>query len=216
MIRKRTNHAGHGARRAKGLAALALAVLLGTGGTYVLAGELLDSGGGGDTVGSLPLMSSQPPGSGGTTIGIGIGPERPIAALSGPRDDVLAAILVAEPTGAGGEARLFHLVNGEIRVEFYGRIRLLLDRQLLHDTPIRAEIHVGSTFAGGMAAYLVGGQLRAIEPLYLGVIDLRLSELDAAGVLDQGLNWHGVSLEQLHRVIEIEAGGNLIELNQRD
>jgi hypothetical protein len=219
MIRIRTNQARHGARRAKAFAALALAVLLGAGGTYVLAGDdagMLDSGGGGDTVGSLPLMSSQPPGSGGTTIGIGIGPERPIATLTGPRDEVLAAILLAEPTGADGEARLFHLVNGEIRIEFYGRIRLLLDRQLLHDSPVHAGISVGSTFAGGLASYRVGGQLRAVEPLSIGPIDLRLRDLDDAGVLDQGLNWHAISLAQTHRVIDIEADGNLIELSQRD
>ena len=86
---------------------------------------------------------------------------------------------------------------------------------------MRAEILVGSTFAGGIAQYRVGGQLRATSVLELGAKDLRMSELDQAGVLIQGLNWHGISplqigSQQIHRVIDIQTAGNLISIQQRD
>jgi hypothetical protein len=218
MNRNRSIETGQGARGARGLTALALAVLLGAG-QFVRAGDDgASESGGGDTVGSLPLLSSNGPPlgapGGGTTIEVG--PTMPIATLSGPREAVLAAILDAYPTGPDGQVRLIHLWDGEIRVEFYGRVCVVLDRQLIQDTPVRAEVVVGSTFAGGIAQYRVGGQLRATDVLELGAKDFRLSELDRAGVLVQGLNWHGVSPLFVHRVIAIQAAGNLISIQQRD
>lgn len=219
MIRNRSIRTGRGALGARGLTALALAVMLGAGQLVRAGDDLLESGGGGDTVGSLPLTSWPPPPGDpgiGTPPSVEVGPATPIATLTGPREDVLATILSAHATGPDGEFRLLQLWNGEIRVEFYGRVTVVLDRQLVQTAPVRTEVLVGSTFVGGLAQYRVGGQLRAVEPLLLGAKDFRLRELDDAGVLVEGFNWHAISLQQVHRVIDIQAAGNLITIQQRD
>src|SRR5688572_1125188 len=116
---------GQCASGARALAALALALSLGAGWMLVRAGDgaHLESGGG-DTVGSLPLMAGPPPpecGAGGcgenSLHAVAIGPNKPMAILVGARQDVLAAILDAQPTGADGSYRLTFLPNDQLQVE---------------------------------------------------------------------------------------------------
>jgi hypothetical protein len=52
--------------------------------------------------------------------------------------------------------------------------------------------------------------LRAVQPLAIGESDMKLRALDNAGVLAQVLNWHAISPDHHHRVVEISAVGNQI------
>jgi hypothetical protein len=219
MSRMSSIGTGQGARGARGLAALAVAVLLGAGWMFVRAGDGAHfDGGGGDTVGSLPLMSGPPPpeSGGGSVQTIGIGPETPIASLIGPRQAVFASILDAQPLGPDGAYRVVELSGDDVRVEFYGRVQVLIDRAAILDGKVRSEILVGTTFLGGIAQVHVGGVLRAVGPLTFGATDFKLKSLDEGGVLTLGLDWHAISLDHRHRVLAVRAAAGVIELEQRD
>lgn len=205
-----------------GLKAFVLSLAMGLGALafFSNADAPMSLGGtGGDTVGSLPMMSAPP--SGGTTgetssLSNTIGPDRPGFALVGLEAEVLAAIVDAYPTGPDGCFERVVLPNGRVRYQFLGRMNVLLDRAFMSTGRVRAHTVVGMPFVGGVATISVANIPRASEPLALGSKDLKIQQLDASGVLDQVFRWHAVSLQNRHRVIYIKTVGNVLRVEQRD
>ena len=205
-------------RGARAWGVLALVAAIGAGWLYAAAGSgsgEMFGGGGGDSVGTLPLMAS-PPEGGSTEILPEINPATPIFTLFGDAAEVQSCIQTAFPTSSTGTYRWVEFENNQVRVEFYGRVHVVLDRAAFLASHVRGVIMVGTTFQGGLARILVGGQLRAVTPLAAGAIDMRLRALDNAGVLDQVFNWHAISPDHRHRVIEVSDVGNEIHIEQRD
>lgn len=201
------------------LPALALGLVLTVAARTLLAGEgpLALGGTGGDTVGSLPMMSGPGGSQSEPDAPISqVGPERPAFALTGLESEVLAAIVDAFPTGPDGRFARIDLPDGRVRYEFHGRMSVLLNRSRMLLGTVRAQTVVGSTFLGGVAQVSVGGVPRATEALAIGIKDLRLQTLDNMGVLVQSLRWHAVSLQNAHRVLVIKSAGNQIRIDQRD
>jgi hypothetical protein len=203
-----------------GAAALSLGLLA----RVLVADEVPTSfggGAGGDTVGSLPMMAGPGHGSGGDELEKYLGPVQPAFGLEGLEVEIQALILDAYPLGPDAGFERIPLANGRVRYQFIGRVGLVLDRTLVGQTlvgqgTVRSVAVIGATFHGGMAQIAVGGQVRAQQALLMGVKDLRLAALDDAGVLAQGLNWHGVSPTWQHRVFAVRALDNTIKIEQRD
>lgn len=207
-------------RRNGGVLALAFALACGLGVLGLRANENpMSSGGtGGDTVGSLPLNMMMPgtgdkAASGGSLLA---GPERPAFALTGMEGDILAAIVDAYPTGPDGCFAKYPAANGRVRYEFYGRMTVVLNRAWMLEGLVRGQTVVGYSFVGGVASVSVGGIPRSTEALTLGIRDLQIPALDSAGILNQGLAWHAVSLANRHRVLYLSSIGNTIRVEQRD
>ena len=213
-------------RRPRGFAAAGMCLALGLGallcGGLSAGDEPTAFGGGGtsgDTVGSLPMMAGSGSGQqGGFTLGEWhTGPAVPAFALVGDETELLGMIIDAYPTGVdAGFARFDLGTPGRVRYEFYGRNVIILDRAAFHAGTVRGVVVIGSTFEGGVAQLMVGTTVRAQQVLTEGISDMRLKTMDAAGVLDQRLTWHGMNQVPQHRIIAVEAVGNTIEINQRD
>lgn len=179
------------------------------------------SGAGGDSVGSLPLRAGPPP-PGGQSTSVGgshpglllpSGPSRPIITLVGTPNELEA--LVFDAYGIGSPETV-DLGKGLVRMEFHGRMTIELRRAELLTSLVSAQIVVGSSFHGGQAKLKVNDVFKAKQILTEGARDMRLRQLVQAGVVDQGLNWHAVSLQGAHRVLDFSDHGNLIRIQQRD
>lgn len=204
-----------------GLAAAASCLVLGAlGWSYGDIPAAFGGGGGtsGDTVGSLPMMAA--PGSGDVgvleTSPVDAGPAVPSFALMGEEQDILDMIIDAYPTGPGGGFERIPIGATRARYVFSGRLTVLIDRAKFASGSVRAEILTGASFNGGLASIAVGGTVRAQQILLQGVKDMRLKSLDAAGVLAEGLTWHGVSLDDQHRIVAVKALNNVLRVDQRD
>ncbi|MBM3987674.1 MAG: hypothetical protein FJ294_06930 [Planctomycetes bacterium] len=206
----------------RGLRALALSMVMALVALsfFTHADSLMGpSGTGGDTVGSLPMMAPPPSSgidAGAVTPSNSIGPDRPAFALVGLESEVLAAIVDAYPTGPDGCFERVVLPNGRVRYLFLGHVDVLLDRAFMSTGRVRAQTVVGLPFVGGVATISVANIPRASEPLALGPKELKIQQLDAAGVLDQVFRWHALSLQSQHRVIYIKAVGTILRVEQRD
>jgi hypothetical protein len=200
----------------RGRAGVACALLLALGSAWAFGSGDGDGkvfgGGGGDTVGSLPLMSG--PGDPGSWDPNAL--PLPIFALEGTPLEVEACILDAYPTGPDGACRVVRLGQDRVRYEFHGRMTVVLDRPFLRASALLGQVVVATPFGGGVAAIEVGGHARAVQTLEPGVTDLRLRTLERCGALDQGVVWHAVTLLGEHRRIELGARGNLVFVQQRD
>lgn len=189
------------------------------GGLSVLrgrSGETMFGGTGGDSIGSLPLMSAGGPGANGSLGENLVGPVRPAFSLTGTQEHLLAAIVEAFPTGADAGYAVVPLPDGRLRLEFYGRVTVVLDHARLMSTPVTGQIRIGSSFQGGVASLEVGGQIRQVQALPLGLLPLPLQQLSSSGVLQLGMVWHAVSLQSAHRVLEIKKIGERVRVEQRD
>jgi len=206
------------ALRASVAGAFVLALsLLAVGGDEAMFGG---SGSGGDSIGSLPLTA---PGGGQSDGSIGeagapglIGPARPSIALTGREADLLAVLLNATPISADANYDVFELADGRLRLEFYGQLSLLLDRERLMTLPVIAQLRIGSTFQGGAATLSVAGEARGVQALPLGYLPLPLQQLSGAGVLPLGLEWRAQSLGGLVREIDVHQTGSVIHVVQHD
>lgn len=197
------------------LATAALALILGTGALIADGGDgpsAFGGGGtGGDTVGSLPLLSIPPPGF------EEFGPDKPSLALTGRDEDVRAVVADAYGLAEGACCvRVVTEIPETYRYEFFGRLVVLVDRGQFQERSVATHLLIGASFQGGLAEIRVGGQLRATQVLHEGLLDLRLRSLDNAGVLNLGLNWHAANVEGVHRVIAVKATNNLIKVEQRE
>lgn len=178
------------------------------------------SGAGGDSVGSLPLQAGPPRGGQSTSVGgshpgllIPSGPSRPIFTLVGTPSELEALVFDAYGVGT---IDTVDLGNGLVRMEFHGRMTVELRRAELLTSLVSAQIVVGSSFHGGKAKLKVNDVFKAKQILTEGARDMRLRQLVQAGVVDLGLNWHAVSLQGAHRVLDFSDHGNLIRIQQRD
>ena len=187
-------------------AVLGLVLALGTGVLLAFGG----GGTGGDTVGSLPMLFAPPTPS-------ELGPEKPIVCLVGTDAEVHAAVRDAYATGMdAGYLRVALETPNQYRYEFYGRLVLELDRNLVQLRKVSVRTVVGQSFAGGMVQVRVNNVLRATQMLAAGSIDMRVSMLDAAGILEQGFNWHAISLAGDHRILVMSALGDEVKIEQRE
>lgn len=179
------------------------------------------SGAGGDSVGSLPLRAGPPrPGAQSTSAGgahpgllMPSGPSRPILTLVGTQSELDA--LVFDAYGVGS-INSIDLGNGLVRMEFHGHITVELRRAELLTSLVSAQIVIGSSFHGGKAKVKVNDVVKSKQILTEGARDMRLRQLVQAGIVDQGLNWHAVSLQGVHAVLDVSDQGNLIRIQQRD
>lgn len=183
--------------------------------------ELMLGGSGGDSIGSLPLNA--PAGSstsvgelGGAGAATAIGPQRPSMVLIGREADLLAVLLDATPASIDANYDVHALADGRLRLEFYGQLSLLLDRERLMNTPVTAQIRIGSTFLGGVATLSVGGEARSVQALPLGYLPLPLQQLSSSGVLPLGLSWRAQSLGGLTRTLDVHQAGSVIHVVQHD
>ncbi len=196
------------------VAVLGLVLALGTGALLAIGdGASTSFGGGGtggDTVGSLPMMFAAPSAP-------ELGPEKPIVCLVGTDAEVQAAVIDAYATAPdAGYVRVPLDIPNTYRFEFYGRLVLQLDRNIVQLRKIGVRTMVGTSFGGGLVQIRVNGVLRATQMLAPGSIDMRLSTLDAAGVLTQGVNWHAISLAGEHRILVMSALGDEVRIEQRE
>ncbi|MBL8804128.1 MAG: hypothetical protein JNN27_19140 [Planctomycetes bacterium] len=206
------------------LRGLALAALLSL--TCALIGrageeDILFGGSGGDSIGSLPMVApggpAQPESASSTGPIQTVGPFRPSVTLAGSAADVLAVVLSVSAAGPDACYAVVNLPDGRIRVEFYGRLDLVLDRNRLSTLPVNCQIRIGSTFQGGTAQIFVAGEPRSIQALPLGLIPLPLQQLSNSGVLLLGMQWRARSPEgSLQRVLNVTQSGAVIRLEQRD
>jgi hypothetical protein len=163
-------------------------------------------------------MAPPPPSNSGEagSLNSSIGPDRPAFALVGYESEILAVIVDAYPTGPDGAFERVVLPNGRVRYQFLGRMNVLLDRTLMAQGRVRAQMVVGLPFVGGLATISVANIPRASEPLALGARELKVQQLDASGALNQVFRWHAVSLENRHRVTYLKTVGNILRVEQRD
>ena len=182
------------------------------------------SGAGGDTVGTLPLMSNPPPpppelispppgGPGAPGVMMPTGPATPILTLEGPVNEVQA--MIVDAYGDGG-VYVRWLGNGIARFEFYGRDTVLLDRTLFQNSFVKARILVGSSFQGAIATIKVDDVVKSTRALVAGTLDTRLHTMTQTGLIDHGVIWHAESVQHVHAVLAIKGNANLIKLEQRD
>ncbi len=209
---------------AASIALLISAILTLTIARSVLAarGEELQFGGtGGDSIGSLPL---QAPGAGSQSVGehgqagvpTTVGPQRPSIVLTGREADLLAVLLDATPNSADANYAVQQLADGRLRLEFQGQLTLMLDRERLMNTPVTAQIRVGSSFVGGVATLSVGGEVRGVQALPLGYLPLPLQQLSSSGVLPLGMKWRANSLGGQTRTLDLHQAGSVIHVVQHD
>lgn len=177
------------------------------------------SGAGGDTVGTLPLMSNPPPppsplmAPGGSSSTAPTGPQTPILTLQGPLTELQS--MIVDAYGDGGVYVAF-LGNGIARMEFYGHDTVLLDRTAYANSFVKAQISIGSSFQNALARISVNGVIRQTHVLHEGTIDTRLRQMSQTGLIDVGVVWHAESVNHLHSVLEFKGTGNLIKIEQRD
>lgn len=196
---------------------LALTLLAGFGlltSTLIADGGTSGSGAGGDTVGTLPLMS-QPPSplidpNGGL---IQTGPAAPILSLSGPLSELQGMIVDAY---GDGSVVLTWLGTGDVRLDFYGHDTVILDRTRFLNSFIKAQITIGSSFQGAIVKLFVNDVLRSTHALSAGTIDTRLRKMTQTGLVDQGVVWHAVNAQHVHSVMSFKGSGNLLKIEQRD
>lgn len=206
------------------LRGLALATLLSlTCALFSRAGEdeTLFGGSGGDSIGSLPMVApggpSQPESASATGPFQTVGPLRPAATLAGSPADVLAVVLSVTAVGPDACYSVTNLADDRVRVEFYGRLDLVLDRNRLCTLPVNCQIRIGSTFQGGTAQISVAGEPRSIQALPLGLIPLPLQQLSNSGVLSLGMQWRARSPDgSLQRLMNMSQVGAAIRIEQRD
>jgi hypothetical protein len=221
----------HGSPRARGmhpprpsilgaLAAFALVLVAGLVGRAVWAsgqaGEAMAGGTGGDSIGSLPLTAP-----GGVTAEGGLSPSivgllRPSFALVGSEADLISVLLDATAHGPEAGYCAFALPDGRVRLEFYGRLTLLLAQERLMTKPVTAHVRVGSSFLGGVATLSVGGEPRGAQVLPIGFLPLPLQQLSSSGVLPLGMEWSATAPGGLRRVLDVRQVGALIRVDQRD
>ncbi len=203
---------------------LLTALLVATVARSVFAGgtdALRFGGSGGDSIGSLPLTA---PGGGSNPAGehgeagapSTVGPQRPSLVLTGREADLLAVLLDATPASPDANYDVFALADGRLRIEFYGQLSLLLDRERLMTTPVTAQIRIGSSFLGGVATLSVSGEVRSVQALPLGYLPLPLQQLSSSGVLPLGMKWRAQSLTGLTRTLDVHQAGSVIHLVQHD
>jgi hypothetical protein len=196
---------------------LALALLAGFGlftGTLLADGGASGSGAGGDTVGTLPVMSNPPAPlidpNGGLPAS---GPAVPILSLSGPLSELKAMIVDAY---GEGYVVLTWLGNGDVRFDFYGHDTVILDRTRFLNSFIKAQITVGSSFQGAIVRLFVNDVLRSTHALSAGMIDTRLRKMTQTGLIDLGVVWHAENAQHTHSVMSFKGTGNLVKIEQRD
>jgi len=206
------------------LRGLALATLLSlTCALFSRAGEdeTLFGGSGGDSIGSLPLVApggpAQPESASSNGAVQTVGPLRPAVTLVGSPVDVLAVVISVTAAGPDACYSVINIADGRIRVEFYGRLDLVLDRNRLSTLPVNCQIRIGSTFQGGTAQISVAGEPRSIQALPLGLIPLPLQQLSNSGVLSLGMQWRARSPDgALQRLMNVTQLGAAIRVEQRD
>lgn len=184
------------------------------GGALIADGGASGSGAGGDTVGTLPLLSQPPAPLIDPNGGIpSTGPATPILSLSGPLPELTGMIVDAYGDGI---VVLTWLGNGDVRFDFYGHATVILDRTRFLNSFIKAQITIGSSFQGALVKLTVNDVLRSTHALSAGTIDTRLRKMTQTGLVDQGVVWHAENAQHVHTVISFKGSGNLIKLEQRD
>jgi len=196
---------------------LALTLLAGLGsltGALIADGGASGSGAGGDTVGTLPLLSLPPaplidPDGGETATG----PATPILTMSGPIAELQG--MIVDAYGDGGVV-LTWLGNGNGRFDFYGHDTVILDRTRFQNSFVKAQIAIGSSFQGALVKISVNDVVRATHAASAGTVDTRLRKMTQTGLVDLGVVWHAESAQHVHAVLSFKGSGNLIKIEQRD
>lgn len=200
--------------RAPLILSIALTLLAGLG---LFRGALIADGGGsgagGDTVGTLPLLTL--PGAplidpNGNPM---FGPMTPILTLSGPVSEVTS--MIVDAYGDGGYV-LTWLGNGNARFDFYGHDTIILDRTRFQNSFVKAQIAIGSSFQGALVKISVNDVVRSTHAVTAGTVDTRLRKMAQTGLIDMGVVWHAENAQHVHSVLAFKGSGNLIKIDQRD
>jgi hypothetical protein len=179
----------------------------------VLCGLFAERGssafGGGDAIGSLPLVPQVPAGGSSSSQ---YAP--PSFTLEGSLPHILALVVDAQGTG---HAELEALGFNNVRIQFYGSVTLTLDRTLVSQLPVRTGLDLGTDFGGGVAVFSMNHHRLATQVLPPHYLAIPLKNLDQAGVFDQGqLSVHSISPTHKHHRLEMWAAANTLVVQARD
>ncbi|HUR28753.1 MAG TPA: hypothetical protein VM509_11245 [Planctomycetota bacterium] len=167
-------------------------------------GGTMFGGGGGDAIGSLPFT---------------VPPEGLTAPISSPsivlEGQSLARIqsVVLDAYGEGF-AQAFDLGENGVRVELQGRVTLVLDRNAISLAGVTAALDVSQSFSSGLGIVSVNQRILRTQLLPAeGDLELPLKSLSESGALDTGvMNFHSVSVTQLHHRLDLSCSGGTMRL----
>jgi hypothetical protein len=170
-----------------------------------------NAGGGSESVGSLPAMSSSGPGTGELTLS-----RMPVrVVLQGRQDELRAVLLQTRLSGQVHEPVWTALsVPGMAQVSFEGPFELTLDRRALEQSFVTAKIEFGAPLYGG-AVHLTAGGRRSDRAITSRQLDLHLQQLSWSGLLDQGVVLQVMSPTKQSSRVSISAEGGKILLTQQ-
>ena len=169
------------------------------------------AGGGSESVGSLPAMSSSGPGTG--ELMLSRMPVRVV--LQGRQDELRAVLLQARLSGQLHEPVWTALsVPGMAQVTFVGPFELTLDRRALEASFVTAKVEFGAPLFGG-AVHLTAGGRRSDRAITSRQLDLHLQQLSWSGLLDQGVALQVLSPAKQSSRVSISAEGGKILLSHQ-
>lgn len=161
--------------------------------------------GGGDAIGSLPFQNLNPESLGGGLV--------PSIVLEGPTLDAIRNVVV-DATGEG-YAELFDNGAEGVRVELQGRVTLIVDRNLLHDSGVTFGLDVTQNFQCGIAVITqFNHPLRTVNLPAAGDFGIPLEMLSNSGALDTGgLAVHSFNPAKKHHVLDLSGSGGTLRLD---
>jgi len=168
------------------------------------------SGGGSESVGSLPLTGNAGPGAVSPSL------PRPLFALvlEGRETELRAVVrsLYALGTPGQGSWKWTSLeVPGTARLTVEGPVEVALDRRALEHSFITVSIQLGTSFGGG-AVHVSAGGLRSLRAVGSLEIDLHLQQLSWTGLADQGVVFQAVGPTQARSRLNISATTTRVSL----
>lgn len=170
------------------------------------------SGGGGDSVGSLPAMGGSPydgDPSGKTNEGA-----LPRLALIG--DEAQVRALIADAAGVG-RAVIFHLDTfGKVEVVFFGQVSVWLDRAAVELGNVQVQLEVSPVFGTCVESISISGKTVQRATLPAGDVSLDLAALSNSGSLEKGeLRMKLVNAKKVTQIFDITTGDRTIRIDQR-